>query len=223
MDFWLTAFWFSISPSLPAWSWGTFFLTCYFLDMLWTSVWGWGKRVSHLLLSNMCWTLLSGFSEWLPLCPRHCSLTLTGLFLFALDWGCRPLFACPLMSSMVPISLIWTCLILLCYFTFLNPSISTGLGSKPFASIISLRHPFCPLFLLLTCWLYSSSSWWCLSIIFLLCHRQPADHLLLIDQLYAFTSLRCLTWWLIIFATCNPWYSSLSLPLFESPPYLFLR
>lgn len=164
------------------------------------------------------------FSEWLPLCPRHYSLTLTGLFLFALDqriinpcltarWWAR---WCPYPSSG---HASFCCVISL----FLNPSISTGLGSKPFASIISLRHPFCLFFLLLTCWLCSYSAWWCLSIIFLLCHRQPADHLLLIDQSYAFTSLRCLTWWSIIFATCNPWYSSLSPPLFEFPPHLFLR
>ena len=142
-------------------------------------------------------------------------------FSFCLRLGCRPLFVCPLMSLPAAVFLIYPVPLLIYYFTFLNPSISTGLESKPFASIISLRHPFCLLFLLLTCWLCSSSSWWCLSIIFLLCHRQPADHLLLIDQLYAFTSLRCLTWWLIIFATCNPWYSSLSLPLFESPPLSF--
>ena len=113
---------------------------------------------------------------------------------------------------------------------FLAPTVLPWLFCLHLLSYISLlllpqppQLVFCWLLVLLTCWLRSSSSWWCLSIIFLLCHRQPADHLLLIDQLYAFTSLRCLTWWLIIFATCIPWYSSLSLPLFESPPYLFLR
>lgn len=99
-------------------------------------------KVSILLLFNMCWTQLFSFSEWLPLCPRHCSLTLTGLFLFALDWGVVPCLPARWWARWCPYPSFghasFCCVISL----FLNPSISTGLGSKPFASIILFTPSF---------------------------------------------------------------------------------
>ena len=127
IGFWPSAFWYTLNFLAALKEMNGFLVVC-FLICTEPNIHTIQMRLKFLSFYFLiCVELNFSVFRMVALVPSSLLSRFDRAFSFCLRLGCRPLFACPLMSLMVPISLIWTCLLLLCYFTFLNPSISTGL------------------------------------------------------------------------------------------------